>query len=38
MDKHEEALMAYMEAFYLEPTNNEYKEFAKMERKILMGE
>ena len=37
MDKHEAALMAYMEAFYLDPTNKDYKEFTKTERKIVMG-
>ena len=37
MDNHEGALMAYMEAFYLEPDNEEYKQYAKTERKILMG-
>ena len=37
MDKHEAALMAYMEAFYLDPTNKDYKEYAKTERKIVMG-
>ena len=37
MDRHEAALMAYMEAFYLEPTNSDYKEYAKIERKLSMG-
>ena len=37
MDQHEAALMAYMEAFYLEPSNNDYKEYAKIERKLCMG-
>ena len=37
MDKHEAALMAYMEAFYLDPTNKDYKEYAKTEKKIVMG-
>ena len=37
MGRHEDSLMAYLEAFGLEPDNEDFKQLAKAERKKLFG-